>query len=253
MVFEARWTIDLKDGTMVDKFPYTLVQGDTKAHRIRITLTDGVDPPDMHELEPSCYAIIEKRGTVALPSFIRGNDIVADLTPTCYHYAGDIRFLVRVMTLEGQKITLLVAHGMVQKGDTWGYLNPCHKMWHGPKYIPGWEEVLAAERLRKKLEWEREINEIQRIEEFDKMQQRFENIASGKDELFVAASVSGFPAIGDTNMLYKATEERRLYQWDERYQRYEMLCDLPKVAQIHGGDSDPTDDPVLWDGGGAYV
>lgn len=49
-----------------------------------------------------------------------------------------------------------------------------------------------------------------------------------------------FPSIGNPNVIYKAEEERKLYQWDEEGLTYVALdsgAEMPDVEIIHGGNA----------------
>lgn len=47
-----------------------------------------------------------------------------------------------------------------------------------------------------------------------------------------------FPSIGNPNTIYKAEEERKLYQWDEETLTYVALDEaIPDVEIIHGGNA----------------
>nr|DAP41134.1 MAG TPA: hypothetical protein [Caudoviricetes sp.] len=47
-----------------------------------------------------------------------------------------------------------------------------------------------------------------------------------------------FPSIGNPNVIYKAEEERKLYQWDEGTLTYVALDEgVADVEIIHGGNA----------------
>lgn len=54
-----------------------------------------------------------------------------------------------------------------------------------------------------------------------------------------------FPTVGNVNYIYKATQEKKLYQWNETIKAYEVISENSNgndvVIQfdiIHGGDAD---------------
>lgn len=68
----------------------------------------------------------------------------------------------------------------------------------------------------------------------------------GKSEIVNAASRDGFPRIGDATVIYKAADEKRLYQWNPEYRDYEPLMlggggeggsDWNEITIINGGNA----------------
>lgn len=55
----------------------------------------------------------------------------------------------------------------------------------------------------------------------------------GEDKVLVinANTHYDFPAIGDVNVIYKAFQEKKLYQWNEELYEYEVLIDSNLVTQ----------------------
>lgn len=69
----------------------------------------------------------------------------------------------------------------------------------------------------------------------------YQNIAYVVD----APTVEGFPIPGDTRVLYKASETKEIYQWNDTTQEYESLlsgqgkvtADDLDIELIHGGNA----------------
>lgn len=62
------------------------------------------------------------------------------------------------------------------------------------------------------------------------------------DSLVVNANTRDeFPEIGNVNAIYKAIDEKKLYQWNEETQDYDMLSgggsSIPEYDEINGGDA----------------
>ena len=60
----------------------------------------------------------------------------------------------------------------------------------------------------------------------------------GKTEIVSAANVSNFPLIGDPNVIYKASNELSLYQFNSKTKSYEKLSDgksIDNINYINGG------------------
>ena len=55
----------------------------------------------------------------------------------------------------------------------------------------------------------------------------------GEDKTLVvnANTHYDFPVIGDVNVLYKASQEKKLYQWNEEHYEYELLIDDNFITQ----------------------
>ena len=59
-----------------------------------------------------------------------------------------------------------------------------------------------------------------------------------------AATHLEFPTVGNVNYIYKAIEEKKLYQWNDKLLAYEVINDnlnsdtVIKFDVIHGGDAD---------------
>lgn len=53
-----------------------------------------------------------------------------------------------------------------------------------------------------------------------------------------------FPSIGSTDMIYKAEDERKIYQWNPDLLKYEVLSEIEITIQdleiIHGGNANGT-------------
>lgn len=62
----------------------------------------------------------------------------------------------------------------------------------------------------------------------------------GKTEVMNFSNVSGFPSIGDPNIIYKASNELSLYQFNPETGAYEKLSDgknIDNINHINGGDA----------------
>jgi hypothetical protein len=55
-------------------------------------------------------------------------------------------------------------------------------------------------------------------------------IGEGKAVIINAPTHYDFPAIGDVNILYKASQEKQLYQWNAEVHDYELLIDLAQYV-----------------------
>lgn len=82
--------------------------------------------------------------------------------------------------------------------------------------------------------------------------------------VYDAATHDDFPSVGSPDVIYKASEEKRLYQWNPDELKYEALItsvpfgDISDGTTINGGGASGSDDPsgegvttVVIDGGGA--
>lgn len=59
-----------------------------------------------------------------------------------------------------------------------------------------------------------------------------EDIEGETSFLYIAETVNDFPAQGNLDVLYKATSERKLYQWNEKDKNYEALNDSVNVDNL---------------------
>ena len=62
----------------------------------------------------------------------------------------------------------------------------------------------------------------------------------GSNDLYAVASSDMFPETGDPNRLYKANDEKSLYQWNAKEQKYDILSqgevfDPSTIKLINGG------------------
>lgn len=62
----------------------------------------------------------------------------------------------------------------------------------------------------------------------------------GSNDLYAVASADMFPETGDSSRLYKANDEKSLYQWNAKEQKYEILSqgevfDPGTIKLINGG------------------
>lgn len=48
--------------------------------------------------------------------------------------------------------------------------------------------------------------------------------------IYNAATHLDFPSVGKSNVIYKASDELKLYQWNDNYARYELLVDTSSYA-----------------------
>lgn len=66
----------------------------------------------------------------------------------------------------------------------------------------------------------------------------------GGSSVFNAKTHYDFPSVGFANMIYKAEEEKKIYQWNEEKLYYELLgeaeINLDDVNLIHGGNANGT-------------
>ena len=66
----------------------------------------------------------------------------------------------------------------------------------------------------------------------------------GEEGVFNAQTHYDFPSIGSTNVIYKAEQERKIYQWSEVSLKYEVLSEIEVTVQdlklIHGGNANDT-------------
>lgn len=62
--------------------------------------------------------------------------------------------------------------------------------------------------------------------------------------VFNADTHYDFPSIGSVNMIYKAEDERKIYQWNPDLLKYEVLSEIEITIQdleiIHGGNANGT-------------
>ena len=53
-----------------------------------------------------------------------------------------------------------------------------------------------------------------------------------------------FPSVGSSNVIYKAEEEKRIYQWNPIFLKYEVLGEIDitieNIDVIHGGNANGT-------------
>lgn len=61
-----------------------------------------------------------------------------------------------------------------------------------------------------------------------------------REEVISAATKNDFPAIGDIKLLYKAEDEKKLYQWNPITWEYEPMVDTIEGG-VGGGDSGDVD------------
>lgn len=59
-----------------------------------------------------------------------------------------------------------------------------------------------------------------------------EDIDGDTSFLYNAETINDFPAEGALNVLYKASSERKLYQWNEKDKKYESLNDSINVDNL---------------------
>lgn len=63
-------------------------------------------------------------------------------------------------------------------------------------------------------------------------------ISTARDLVVNANTHYDFPSIGDSNVIYKAEKERKIYQWDSTEMKYVPLCDIEnEIELINGGDA----------------
>ena len=80
-----------------------------------------------------------------------------------------------------------------------------------------------------------------------------DGITAWKDLEYIGGSNGGivnakthyeFPSIGSVDMIYKAEDERKIYQWNEMNMKYEVLSEIEITIQdldvIHGGNANGT-------------
>lgn len=63
----------------------------------------------------------------------------------------------------------------------------------------------------------------------------------GDQSIFNALTPSGFPSIGKDNVIYKAEQNKTLYQWNSQTLSYELIGedkDELNITLINGGDAD---------------
>lgn len=68
---------------------------------------------------------------------------------------------------------------------------------------------------------------------------------SGQDGgVYNAQTHFEFPSVGQTNMIYKAQAEKKIYQWNETLLKYEVLSEIEITIQdlelINGGNANGT-------------
>lgn len=65
--------------------------------------------------------------------------------------------------------------------------------------------------------------------------------AIGGNSVYNGKTHYDFPSIGSVNVIYKAEEEKKIYQWNEEKKCYELLCEmqtnLDNITLIHGGNA----------------
>lgn len=59
--------------------------------------------------------------------------------------------------------------------------------------------------------------------------------STAKNEIFVANTMQDFPEVGDESLIYRASKEQKLYQWNQEKLRYESL--IPSEIEIYQTDS----------------
>ena len=62
----------------------------------------------------------------------------------------------------------------------------------------------------------------------------------GEANVFNAATHYGFPSVGKENVIYKAEEEKAIYQWNSTSLKYELLSSdetTLEIHLIHGGNA----------------
>lgn len=68
----------------------------------------------------------------------------------------------------------------------------------------------------------------------------------GEASVVNAQTLYEFPAVGRTNVIYKAEAEKSIYQWNDAAYKYELLGsteisgDLSNIEIIHGGNANDT-------------
>lgn len=66
----------------------------------------------------------------------------------------------------------------------------------------------------------------------------------GGGGVFNANTHYDFPSIGSVEMIYKAEDEKKIYQWNEEALKYEVLSEVEVTMQdlelIHGGNANGT-------------
>lgn len=82
--------------------------------------------------------------------------------------------------------------------------------------------------------------EAARQERFEKWEETFSNIESADQEIINMPTRYDFPSVGDVKKIYKAQQEKKLYQWNDTEQKYEPLeaGSIEDITVIHGGDAD---------------
>lgn len=66
---------------------------------------------------------------------------------------------------------------------------------------------------------------------------------AGENSVFNAKTRYEFPSIGRENVIYKAEEEKTLYQWNSTSLKYEALTigeSIQDITIIHGGNANVT-------------
>lgn len=69
-----------------------------------------------------------------------------------------------------------------------------------------------------------------------------EKVSSVPNYVVSKKSKRGFPIIGATDIIYKAEDEKKLYQWNSETSQYEALCEaeaigIENIKIINGGNS----------------
>ena len=68
-----------------------------------------------------------------------------------------------------------------------------------------------------------------------------EYIGGKESGVYNAQTHFEFPSIGSVNMIYKAEEERKIYQWNDEELKYEVLSEIEITMQdlevIYGGNA----------------
>lgn len=66
-------------------------------------------------------------------------------------------------------------------------------------------------------------------------------IGGASGGVFNAQTHFEFPSVGSADMIYKAEEEKKIYQWNDEKLKYEVLSEIEVTIQdlevIHGGNA----------------
>ena len=96
-----------------------MMEGDAKAHTIRIVVTDGGKPAALEGYTASGYMIRADGVKVPVKAQASGNVVTAKLNDHCYAVPGPYAMYVRASNVDtGEKVTLLRLAGMIEgEGD----------------------------------------------------------------------------------------------------------------------------------------